>query len=73
VILKVTGTFQTYLIERTMYVQPMLNATNFTLNIKVWVDPRYGFPIKREEMGRSGGRIVRSDRYELVSIKADRI
>ena len=60
------GTFQTYVIETTLY------SSNFTLNIKAWVDPRYGYAIKVEEMGRSGGRIVRSDRRELVSLKADR-
>ena len=60
------GTFQTYLVETTHY------SSNFTLNVKAWIDPRYGVAIKVEEMGRSFGRIVRSDRREMVSIKADR-
>ena len=60
------GTFQTYLIETTMY------AGNVTWNYKYWMDPRYGYFIKTEELGRAGGRIVRSDRRELVSLKADR-
>ncbi len=60
------GTFQTYVVDTTIY------AGSFALNIKAWIDPRYGYAIKTEEMGRSGGRIVRSDRRELISLKADR-
>lgn len=60
------GTFQAYVIETTTYSRYQ------TLNIKAWVDPRYGYAIKTEEMGRSNGRIVRSDRRELLSLKADR-
>ncbi len=60
------GTFQTYLIETTIY------GGNLTVKNKYWMDPRYGFFIKTEELGRFGGRIFRSDRRELVSLKADR-
>ncbi len=61
------GTFQTYVVETVIYVQG-----GPTLNVKSWHDPRYGYAIKREEMGRFGGRIVRSERRELIAIKADR-
>ena len=61
------GTFQTYVIENTLYV-----SGGPTISIKRWVDPRYAFAIKSEELGHVGGRIMRSDRWELVAIKADR-
>ena len=60
------GTFQTYVIDTTLY------SNNLTIYIKTWVDPRYGYEVKSEELARSGGRIVRSDRRELVRLKADR-
>lgn len=60
------GTFQTYVIETTLY------GGSFRVNVKLWIDPRYGYPIKREELARSGSNITRSDRSELVSIKANR-
>ena len=61
------GTFQTYVVENTLYV-----SGGPTISIKRWVDPRYAFAIKSEELGHVGGRIMRSDRWELVAIKADR-
>jgi uncharacterized caspase-like protein len=61
------GTFQTYVLETTTYV-----SNGSTVRIKSWFDPRYGYPIKREEVGRNSGRIFRSDRYEVVAIKAER-
>lgn len=62
------GTFQTYVLEVTTYV-----TGGPTLRIKLWIDPRYGFSIRREEMGRNQwGRIVRSDRQELVALRAER-
>ncbi len=60
------GTFQTYLIETTLY------GGAFTMQSKFWFDPRYGYAIKTEQLARAGGRITRSDRRELVSLKADR-
>lgn len=61
------GTFQTYVVETVIY---LLGGP--TLNIKSWHDPRYGYAIKREEIGRAGGRIFRSERRELIALKADR-
>ncbi|MES2283630.1 MAG: caspase family protein [Pseudomonadota bacterium] len=61
------GTFPTYVVETVIYVQG-----GPTLTIKSWHDPRYGYAIRREEMGRFGGRIIRSERRELIAIKADR-
>ena len=61
------GTFQTYVVDTVIYVQG-----GPTLTIKSWHDPRYGYAIRREEMGRFGGRIIRSERRELIAIKADR-
>ncbi|MBI2725469.1 MAG: caspase family protein [Polaromonas sp.] len=61
------GTFQTYMVETVIYVQG-----GSTLNIRSWHDPRYGYAIKREEMGRFGSRIYRSERRELIALKADR-
>ena len=61
------GTFQTFLIERTV------RGTNFNSQVKFWVDPRYGFAIKVEELVRGRqGQITRSERRELTSIKANR-
>lgn len=60
------GTFQTYLIETSTY------GGSFTIKSKLWFDPRYGYAIKTEVLARSGPNITRSDRRELVSLKADR-
>ena len=43
-----------------------------TQRIKLWMDPRYGVPIKKEEVVRNQRGIVRSDRTELAAIKAER-
>jgi len=61
------GTFQTYVLE----VVAFFNERN--QHIKLWMDPRYGVPIKKEEIVRGrGGRIFRSDRTELAAIRAER-
>jgi uncharacterized caspase-like protein len=61
------GTFQTYVMETFGFI-----STDRTLRRKTWWDPRYGFPIKSEDIVRNQWRIVRSDRQELVAIKAER-
>jgi hypothetical protein len=62
------GTFQTYVIERHIFVTPGLAITQ-----KQWFDPRYGLAVKFEEIGRNKmGRLVRTDRRELIALKADR-
>jgi multidrug efflux pump subunit AcrA (membrane-fusion protein) len=61
------GTFQTYLLEIT------LSTSNGGFGqIKAWVNPQYGLPIKREEIFRVNGRLVRTDRLELAELKAPR-
>ncbi len=60
------GTFQTYAVET------FFTTRNTTVKRKVWIDPRYGLPIKSEEIARNAWGIFRSDRRELISIKADR-
>ena len=61
------GTFQTYLVEQTSI------GTGFNNQTKSWVDPRYGVAVKVEELARStNGQIIRSERRELTSIKANR-
>ena len=62
------GTFQTYVIERHIFVTPGLAIIQ-----KQWFDPRYGVAVKLEEIGRNrGGQIRRTDRRELIALKADR-
>ena len=62
------GTFQTYVIERHIFVTPGLAITQ-----KQWFDPRYGLALKSEEIGRNKmGHLARSDRRELIGLKADR-
>ena len=61
------GVFQTYVVE-TSFI-----GNNINIKKKEWIDPRYGVAIKSEEIGRAGGRFFRSDRRELVAIKAERI
>jgi uncharacterized caspase-like protein len=62
------GTFQTYLVESTIYF-----SNGKTVRRKSWVDPRYGYPVKFEEILRNArGTIVSGDREELVAIKAER-
>ena len=62
------GTFQTYVIRSTMY-----SSSGSTFSRTFWVDPRYGAFVKWEDIGRnSRGQIFRSDRHEMVALKADR-
>ncbi len=61
------GTFQTYVVQTTTYV-----SNGSTSVFKWWVDPRYGMAVKYEVIGRNGGRIFRSERHEMVALKADR-
>ena len=60
------GTFQVYVVE------VFLSGRNTSEKQKLWIDPRYGLPIKSERLGRNFGGIYRSERSELVSILADR-
>ncbi len=64
------GTFQTYKLVRTLYVSG--GGRPLTLTLTFWVDPRYGVHVKSEEIGRSNGQLMRSDRRELIALKADR-
>lgn len=64
------GIFQAYKLVRTIFVSGGLRPSTVTFTF--WVDPRYGVPIKSEEISRINGQIVRSDRRELVALKADR-
>ena len=61
------GTFQTYVIETQIF-----SSSGVSFRQKLWFDPRYGLSIRFENLGRRGGNIVRSERRELTSIKADR-
>ena len=61
------GTFQTYVIRTTMYSS---SGVSFTQTF--WVDPRYGAPVKFEDIGRRGNSIIRSNRFELIALRADR-
>ncbi|MES2415714.1 MAG: caspase family protein [Pseudomonadota bacterium] len=61
------GTFQTFVVERTVFI-----SGGPTLKIKAWVDPRYGVPVRLEEFGRMNGQLRRSERRELIALKADR-
>jgi uncharacterized caspase-like protein len=61
------GTFQTFVVQTTTYT-----SNGSTSVFKWWVDPRYGSPVKYEVIGRSGSRITRSDRHEMIALKADR-
>jgi len=61
------GTFQTYVVRTTMY-----SSSGNTFVRTFWIDPRYGVPVKWEEIGRRGSSIVRSNRHEMVALKADR-
>ena len=61
------GTFQTYVIETTLY-----SSSGVTFKQKLWMDPRYGTAIRFENLGRRNGNVVVSVRRELTSIKANR-
>ena len=61
------GTFQVYVVEIHSVI-----GNGGSSQVKVWIDPRYGFPIKREEMARFNGRLARTDRWELAELKAPR-
>ena len=62
------GTFQTFVVELIGYSNP----NNVKFNNKYWIDPRYGIPIRSEEVARNTWGIFRSERRELTAIKADR-
>ncbi len=65
------GTFQTYKLVRTMYSSRRKGPV--TLTVTLWMDPRYGVPIKSEEIDHgSTGQLRRSERRELIALKADR-
>ena len=61
------GTFQTFVIQTTTF-----SSSGSASIFKWWVDPRYGVAVKYEVIGRNGGRIFRSDRHEMIALKADR-
>ena len=61
------GTFQTFVVRTTMF-----SSSGATFTQTFWIDPRYGAPIKFENIGRQWSRITRSDRHELIALKADR-
>ncbi len=62
------GTFQTYVLRQTLY-----SSSGITFDTTIWVDPRYGAAVKFETIGRNRWRqIIRSERHEMVSLKADR-
>ena len=62
------GTFQTYVVEAVQYV-----SGGSYQNRKLWYDPRYGVPIRSEVIQYSSERhIERSERRELIALKADR-
>lgn len=61
------GTFQTYVVRTTVFWS---GGNSFVQTF--WVDPRYGAAVKFENIGRSGNQIIRSDRHEMVALKADR-
>lgn len=61
------GTFQTYVVRATVYSS---GGNSFVQTF--WVDPRYGTAVKFENIGRRGNKIIRTDRHEMVALKADR-
>lgn len=61
------GTFQTYVVRTTVYS----SNGNSTVTTS-WVDPRYGPAFKYEIVGRNRSQIFRSDRIEMIALKADR-
>ena len=61
------GTFQTYVVRNTVY-----STTGNSAIQTFWVDPRYGAAVKFEDVNRRGSHIVRSNRHELIALKADR-
>ncbi len=62
------GKFSTYVIEFTGY-----SSNGSVYQKKAWVDPRFGYPIKSELIGRrAGGTMFQSEVSELVSLKAAR-
>ena len=62
------GQFQTYVVEATEYV-----SSGAVQRRKIWYDPRYGVPIRSEvRQYGSDNSFQRSERRELIAIKADR-
>ncbi len=62
------GTYQTFVVEAVNYM-----SNGSTVRFKHWVDPRYGFAVRREEIARNvSSRIIRNDISELMAVKADR-
>ena len=61
------GTFQTYVVRNTVF-----STTGNSAVQTFWVDPRYGAAVKFEDVNRRGSHIVRSNRHEMIALKADR-
>ena len=62
------GQFQTYVVEATEYV-----SSGAVQRQKIWYDRRYGVPIRSEvRQYGSDNSFQRSERRELIAIKADR-
>ena len=67
------GSFETWVVEATVFITPLYNAPALTNRMKSWLDPRYGIPVQRTEFVRNtGGAIVRSELRQLASLKAPR-
>lgn len=67
------GSFETWVIESTVFIQPLYSGPSITNRIKSWIDPRYGVPVQRSEFVRNfHGVIVRSEMRQLASLKAPR-
>ena len=61
------GTFQTYVVRTTLY-----SSSGSTFSQTFWMDPRYGTPVRFENIGRNRNQIFRSERHEMVALKAER-
>ena len=68
------GTFECWVIETTIYFTPLDNRSAAVNRMKTWMDPRYGWPIKRTEYVRNAfkGEILRSETRELTWVSAPR-
>lgn len=64
------GTFQTYVVEAVQYISGGSEVE--VQQRRVWIDPRYGVPIRSEVMQRRNLVIERSERRELIALKAER-
>ncbi|MEO5669312.1 MAG: caspase family protein [Ramlibacter sp.] len=67
------GSFECWVVETLIFSTPLDKGTAVVNRMKTWIDPRYGWPIRRTEFVRNvNGVLQRTEIRELTSVSAPR-